>query len=105
MHDKNIAHRDIKLDNLLIIENRGSSATLKHNFTVKIIDFGFCITTEKLQTQFCGTPSYMAPEIVKKQEYDAKATDIWSIGILAYRMLYGVPPFKAPTEKELYLKI
>ena len=47
----------------------------------------------------------MAPEIVKKQEYDAKATDIWALGILAYRMLYGVPPFKAPTEKELYSKI
>lgn len=47
----------------------------------------------------------MAPEIVKKQEYDAKATDIWAIGILAYRMLYGIPPFKAPTEKELYSKI
>lgn len=47
----------------------------------------------------------MAPEIVKKLEYNAKATDIWAAGILAYRMLYGVPPFKAPSEKELYLKI
>jgi calcium-dependent protein kinase len=47
----------------------------------------------------------MAPEIVKKIDYDAKATDIWAIGILAYRMLYGVPPFRAPSEKELYSKI
>jgi serine/threonine protein kinase len=47
----------------------------------------------------------MAPEIVKKQDYDPKATDIWAVGILAYRMLYGVPPFRAPTEKELYNKI
>ncbi len=47
----------------------------------------------------------MAPEIVKKQEYDAKATDLWALGILAYRLLYGVPPFRAPTEKELYAKI
>lgn len=47
----------------------------------------------------------MAPEIVKKQEYNAKATDIWAIGILTYRMLYGVPPFRAPSEKELYHKI
>ena len=44
----------------------------------------------------------MAPEIVKKQEYDPKATDIWALGILAYRMLYGVPPFRAANEKELY---
>jgi serine/threonine protein kinase len=47
----------------------------------------------------------MAPEIVKKHEYSAKATDVWAMGILAYRMLYGFPPFKAPTEKELYVKI
>lgn len=47
----------------------------------------------------------MAPEIVKKLEYNAKATDIWAIGILAYRMIYGFPPFKAQTEKDLYRKI
>ncbi len=47
----------------------------------------------------------MAPEIVKKQDYCAKQTDIWALGILAYRLLYGVPPFRAPTEKELYQKI
>ena len=44
----------------------------------------------------------MAPEIVKKHEYNPKQTDIWALGILAYRMLYGNPPFKAPSEKELY---
>lgn len=44
----------------------------------------------------------MAPEIVKKNEYDPKASDVWAIGILTYRMLYGVPPFRAPSEKELY---
>lgn len=44
----------------------------------------------------------MAPEIVKKLDYDAKATDIWAIGVLAYRMIYGFPPFRAPSEKELY---
>jgi serine/threonine protein kinase len=44
----------------------------------------------------------MAPEIVKKDDYNAKATDIWALGILAYRMLHGFPPFRAPTEKELY---
>ena len=47
----------------------------------------------------------MAPEIVKKSEYNAKQTDIWALGILAFRMLYGNPPFKAPSEKELYAKI
>ena len=47
----------------------------------------------------------MAPEIVKKQDYDPKATDVWAVGILTYRMLYGIPPFRAPSEKELYNKI
>lgn len=47
----------------------------------------------------------MSPEIVNKQEYDPKAADIWAVGILAYRMLYGTPPFKAPSEKELYDQI
>lgn len=47
----------------------------------------------------------MAPEIVKKQEYDPKASDIWAIGILTYRMLYGIPPFRGSNEKELYQKI
>ena len=102
MHSKNIAHRDLKLDNILLIENKTKEEV---PFIIKIIDFGFSVTTEKPSKQFCGTPSYMAPEIVKKIEYDPKATDIWALGILAYRMLYGVPPFRAPTEKDLYSKI
>ena len=47
----------------------------------------------------------MAPEIVKKIDYEAKGTDIWAIGVLLFRMLYGDPPFKAPSEKELYQRI
>ena len=47
----------------------------------------------------------MAPEIVKKVDYEAKGTDVWAIGVLLYRMLYGDPPFKAPSEKELYQRI
>lgn len=47
----------------------------------------------------------MAPEIVKKGEYDPTTTDVWAVGILCYRLLYGQPPFRGQTEKELYTKI
>ena len=104
MHSKNIAHRDLKLDNILLVDNR-KHQDAEEPFTIKIIDFGFSVTTDHKSKQFCGTPSYMCPEIVKKQDYLPKASDVWALGILTYRMLYGVPPFRAPTEKELYAKI
>jgi len=117
LHKINIAHRDIKLDNIIINNdlvrqlhryqnNNGKTPeeSLEEDKTlvIKLIDFGFSITCDKKSRQFCGTPSYMAPEIVKKIDYEAKGTDIWAVGVLLYRMLYGDPPFKAPSEKELY---
>ena len=74
---------------------------------VKIIDFGFSVCTppdSKLRI-FCGTPSYMAPEIVSKKDYNGFATDVWSLGVILYLMLSGMYPFKAATERELYQKI
>jgi len=61
LHSKNIYHRDIKLENIIVEENNN----------VKIIDFGFSIMTDsaKLLNFFCGTPSYMPPEIVQKKDY------------------------------------
>jgi len=44
---------------------------------------------------FCGTPSYMAPEIVMKKEYDGKRADLWALGIMLYNMVYGRCPFRA----------
>lgn len=72
LHKKNIAHRDLKPDNILIEEKYGSIYCL--DFNVKIIDFGFSVEQppcKKLKT-FCGTPSYMSPEIVSKKEYCGK---------------------------------
>lgn len=54
---------------------------------------------------FCGTPSYMAPEIVNKQEYTGPPADIWALGVLLYALLCGTFPFKGQTDKELYKKI
>lgn len=72
-----------------------------------MIDFGFCCCSSpdvKLKV-FCGTPSYMCPEIVLKKEYLGAQTDIWATGILFYAMLCGQFPFRGTSDKDLYKKI
>ena len=78
---------------------------------IKIIDFGFAAfirnhngTVQKLKI-FCGTPSYMAPELVKKIDYDGSQVDMWALGILLYAMLCGTFPFSGSNENELYGRI
>ena len=96
-HKINIYHRDIKLENILVLKDD----------SIKIIDFGFGIICKEdsYQKLFCGTKSYMPPEIVKKEKYIASYSDIWSLGVLFYAMLFGVFPFKGKDEDELFEKI
>jgi len=96
-HGKSITHRDIKLENLLLDESNN----------IKIIDFGFstCIPNTKKIKIFCGTPSYMAPEIVSRKEYAGPPADIWALGVLLYAMLCGTFPFKGDSDKDLYRRI
>lgn len=96
-HRKSIAHRDIKLENILLDEDRN----------VKLIDFGFstCIPNDKKIKMFCGTPSYMAPEIVMKLEYAGPPADIWASGVLLYALMNGKFPFRGDTDKDLYRRI
>jgi serine/threonine protein kinase len=54
---------------------------------------------------FCGTPSYMSPEIVRKKDYDGKPVDMWALGVLLYVMLTGTFPFRGVSEQDLYAKI
>ena len=86
LHKKNVAHRDIKLENILLDGSK----------TIKIIDLGFSIVTQKdkLLNIFCGTPSYMSPELATKKEYQGSHADVWALGVLLYVFLCGKFPFK-----------
>jgi len=95
LHVKDVAHRDLKLENILFVKDAG----------VKLIDFGFAVKSKEKQRTFCGTPTYMAPEIIKRLPYNGSDVDIWAVGIMTYRMLTGTYPFMANNDKELYKKI
>eukprot|EP01090_Pellita_catalonica_P002149 TRINITY_DN11795_c0_g1_i1.p1 TRINITY_DN11795_c0_g1~~TRINITY_DN11795_c0_g1_i1.p1 ORF type:complete len:460 (-),score=86.07 TRINITY_DN11795_c0_g1_i1:79-1458(-) len=95
LRSKNIIHRDLKPHNLLLSSD-DSTAVLK------IADFGFArfISPQDLTTTLCGSPLYMAPEILMCKEYDG-AIDLWSAGCILYEMLTGNPPFVAKTQYAL----
>lgn len=97
LHSYGISHRDVKLENVLFDGDKN----------IKLIDFGFstvCQHGKRLKV-FCGTPSYMAPEIVRRTEYEGKPVDIWSLGILLYALLCGCFPFRAKSYPDLYRRI
>ncbi|CAD8148430.1 unnamed protein product [Paramecium octaurelia] len=100
MYNQNIVHRDLKPSNILI--NKG---------VAKISDFGFSKILNDFDNQilmtFAGTPLYMSPQILTQQlsrQYSTK-TDIWSLGIIFYEVLYGQTPWKASSINELMMKI
>lgn len=95
-HSNNVVHRDLKPENLLL--------QYKHSdLEIKIADFGFakhCPSDDSLST-ICGTPGYVAPEILRRQKYGTQS-DMWSIGVIIFILLGGYPPFYGETEKELF---
>lgn len=88
LHDRGIVHRDIKPENILVVDTE---------LTVKLGDFGLAkiIGEDSFTTTLCGTPSYVAPEILQETPHRryTKAVDIWSLGVVLYICLCGFPPF------------
>ncbi|XP_021738034.1 serine/threonine-protein kinase ATG1c-like isoform X2 [Chenopodium quinoa] len=99
LRENNIIHRDLKPQNLLLSTNDNSPI-------LKIADFGFARSLQPrgLAETLCGSPLYMAPEIMQLQKYDAKA-DLWSVGTIVYQLVTGKTPFNGSNQMQLLQNI
>lgn len=126
LREGNFVHRDVKPQNLLLLpspEYRDANKATRPILTasqdslipvaglsslpmLKLADFGFArvLPSTSLAETLCGSPLYMAPEILRYERYDAKA-DLWSVGTVLYEMVTGRPPFRASNHVELLRKI
>ncbi|EFY88904.1 Serine/threonine-protein kinase [Metarhizium acridum CQMa 102] len=124
LRSKNYVHRDVKPQNLLLLPSQAFRAqralpimSASHDSLIpvaglaslpmlKLADFGFArvLPSTSLADTLCGSPLYMAPEILRYERYDAKA-DLWSVGTVLYEMMTGRPPFRARNHVELLRKI
>lgn len=126
LRNKGYIHRDVKPQNLLLLPSQQYLKNVKSPNLVmsasegalipqagltslpmlKLADFGFArsLPTTSMAETLCGSPLYMAPEILRYEKYDAKA-DLWSVGTVLYEMAFGRPPFRASNHVELLRKI
>ncbi|PCH40123.1 kinase-like protein, partial [Wolfiporia cocos MD-104 SS10] len=97
LRNERICHRDIKASNVLLTED----------FRIKLSDFGLATrlpTPESTTQTFCGSPNYIAPEIVARVPYGF-SVDVWSLGCLMLTCLSGIPAFEAPSVPDVFKKI
>uniref|UniRef100_A0A8C7F668 Serine/threonine-protein kinase Sgk1 n=1 Tax=Oncorhynchus kisutch TaxID=8019 RepID=A0A8C7F668_ONCKI len=97
LHSLNIVYRDLKPENIL----------LDFEGHIVLTDFGLCkegISQAETTSTFCGTPEYLAPEVLRKQPYD-NTVDWWCLGSVLYEMLFGLPPFYSRDTHEMYENI
>ncbi|KAJ6343889.1 hypothetical protein OIU76_005605 [Salix suchowensis] len=99
LQEKHLIHRDLKPQNLLLSSNDLTPQ-------LKIGDFGFArsLTSSDLADTLCGSPLYMAPEIIQNKKYDAKA-DLWSVGAVLFQLVTGKPPFDGNSQYQLFQNI
>lgn len=97
LHDRNICHRDLKPENILFKRHNDDQ--------IKLIDFGLSKQLEEgeVMKKKLGTPYYLAPEVL--EENYGKEVDLWSLGVVAYVLLWGYPPFYGQDAKELFTNI
>ncbi|XP_012506679.1 PREDICTED: serine/threonine-protein kinase Sgk2 isoform X2 [Propithecus coquereli] len=97
LHSLNVIYRDLKPENILL-DCQGH---------VVLTDFGLCkegVEPEETTSTFCGTPEYLAPEVLRKEPYD-RAVDWWCLGAVLYEMLHGLPPFYSQDVSQMYENI
>jgi len=93
IHSCNVAHKDLKPENIFVDPSSN---------TVSVIDFGLSsmVTSQTLEKKFCGSPLYMAPEMLNKEAYNPIYADVWSIGVVLYEMLIGCNPWSSAENLE-----
>jgi len=110
LHENDVVHRDLKLENILI-DSSDSSNQSPNGPIIKLTDFGLAKFIDKLSpilTTRCGSEEYAAPELISGKPYDGRKTDLWSLGVILYALLVGYLPFNlepGQTRRQFFSKI